>query len=469
MKHIDQIYACTKVEHAAELYYICELGKYLHYYYEESLSLDGIEFDEGLRKSIIWDYYRLALDKKWIENSPIYDVSMPISRQDPLDADTSKVTNVLFTEDSVEFDQEDFNKRQSDKLYDFCTPLRKQISFESKEDDKWIWSIKGKDGEYFRVNNEAMNKDLARQLWLSLIAYVAVYKLNHSNKPEVLWLRMTNQTTYNISALSYITILTEHTPCFLNENGTDFWVKVDAHEISLKELNQFGYVAWYMLGLDKGYLNHWFSKKEKFKRMKELDIKEGDFVMLYEREKSQKLNYVKEILSCTLANLRKVDNDKFYFDVIHTMKPRMSAEIEFEGNDAVVRNMYNGNLPYENLNVSRKVLDITDCGVEYCMLSELFFFVPLSECYDEVTVPLRDADGNTRYVSMPQNDLIYWVCKDYDYDTINKSFSFDRFKEKYFTSVGEIPLYDRYYSGDTSFYEEYEDTDLDYDSETDNF
>ena len=25
-----------------------------------------------------------------------------------------------------------------------------------------------------------------------------------------------------------------------------------------------------MLGLDKGYLNHWFSKKEKFKRMKEL-------------------------------------------------------------------------------------------------------------------------------------------------------------------------------------------------------
>ena len=70
---------------------------------------------------------------------------------------------------------------------------------------------------------------------------------------------------------------------------------------------------------------------------------------------------------------------------------------------------------------------------------------------------------------MPQNDLIYWVCKDYDYDTINKSFSFDRFKEKYFTSVGETPLYDRYYSGDTSFYEEYEDTDLDYDSETDNF
>lgn len=469
MKHIDQIYACTKVEHAAELYYICELGKYLHYYYNESLSLDGVEFDEVLRKSVIWDYYRLALDNKWVENSPIYDVTMHITLQDPLDADTSKVINVLYTEDDVAFDQKDFEHRQDDALFDFCTPLRKQISFESKEDEQWVWSIQGKDGEYFRINNDALNKDLARQLWLSLIAYVAVHKLFHDNKPNVLWLKMTNQTTYNITALSYITILTEHTACFLNEDGSDYWVKVDAHEVSLKELNQFGYVAWYMLGLDKGYLNHWFSKEDKLNRMKELDIKEGDFVMLYEREKAQKLNYVKEIAGCTLANIRKIEDGKFYFDLIHTMKPRMSAEIEFSCNDANVREMYNGVFPYEKLNVSKKVLDIIDCGVEYCMQSELFFIVPLSECYDEVVVPLVDSDENVRYVSMPQNDLIYWVAKDYNYDELNPNFSFDRFVKKNFTDKGIIPLYKRYYSGDISFYEEYEVSGYELDTESDNF
>lgn len=468
MKHIEQIYNCLKIEIACELYYVCELGKYLYYYHNEPLSLDGIELSAELKKSAIWDYYRLALHKGWIVNNPFEDETIKVTIQDPLDADSSKIANILYTEDEVDFDQKDFDKRNEDSYYNYCEPLRKQISFESKDKDKWVWSVKGKDGAYFRINNDSLNKDLARQLWLSLIAYVAVHKLYHKNKPSDLWLRMTHQTTYNVTALSYITILTENTKCFLNDDATDFWVKLDAHELSIEELNQIGYVSWYMQGLDRGYLNHWFDKKAKFKRMQELDIKEGDFVMLYERVKSQKLNYIKSIASCTLANITKVDNDKFYFDVIHTMKPRMSAEIEFEQNDAAIKEMYNGNLPYEKLNVSKKVLDITECGVEYCMLSELYFFVPLSECYDEVTVPLRDASGNIRYVTLPQNDLIYWISKDYDYASINKAFDEQRFKDKCFTSVKEIPIYDRYYSGDTSFYDEYESLDIGYDSESDN-
>ena len=469
MKHIDQIYECLKIQYAAELYYVCELGKYLYYYHNEPLSLDGIEFEEDLQKSAIWDYYRLAIHKGWIVNYPTNNSeTLAVTIQDPLDADTTKVTNVLFTEDIVEFNKEDFDKRQEDNLYNYCEPQLKQISFESKEDTKWVWSVKGKDGEYFRINNDALNKDLARQLWLSLIAYVAVYKLYNSNKPNTLWLRMTNQTTYNVTALSYITILTENTSCFLNEDNTDYWVKLDAHELSVKELNQFGYVSWYMLGLDKGYLSHWYDRKAKMQRMKELDIKEGDFVMLYERTKSQKLNYIKSIASCTLANIRKIDEEKFYFDIIHTMKPRMSAEIDFDSNDAVIKNMYNGKLPYETLNVSKKAIDITDCGVEYCMLSELFFIVPLSECYDEVNVSLRDSDGNIRIISMPQNDLIYWVCKDYDYASYNKKYDEKRFIEKNFKPYNEIPIYDRYYSGDTTFYDEFETSLLDYDSESDN-
>ena len=43
MKHIEQIYNCLKIEIACELYYVCELGKYLYYYHNEPLSLDGIE------------------------------------------------------------------------------------------------------------------------------------------------------------------------------------------------------------------------------------------------------------------------------------------------------------------------------------------------------------------------------------------------------------------------------------------
>lgn len=468
MKHIDQIYECLKINYAAELYYVCELGKYLYYYYNESLSLEGIEFSEDLPKSTIWDYYRLAVHEGWIVNNPWVDETLEVTIQDPLEADLTKVTNVLFTEDIVEFNQEDFEKRQQDNLYNYCTPLLKQISFETKSDDKWVWSVKGKNDEYFRINNDALNKDLARQLWLSLIAYVAIHKLYNCGKPNNLWLRMTNQTTYNITALSYIIILTENTSCFLNSDNTDYWVNLDAHELSVQELNQFGYVAWYMIGLDKGYLNHWYDKKAKMNRMKELDIQEGDFVMLYERTKSQKLNYIKSIASCTLANICKIEKDKIHFDLIHTMKPRMSAEIEFENNDAEIKNMYNGKLPYQKLNVNRKCIDITDCGVEYCMLSELYFIVPLSECYDEVKIQLRDSDGNIRSIHIPQNDLIYWICKDYDYAEMNPSYDEKRFIDKYFKPTQEIPIYERYYSGDLSIYDEYGCDLIDYDIELQN-
>ena len=167
--HVSQFFACSKVSYACELYYICNLGKYLYYNYNEQLSLDGVILTDTLKKSNIWEYFRVALDSGWVCDTSIPKEDYEITLVNPLDTSV-EISNRFYTTDYVKFDVDDKRKRAEFTDYNLRTPLKTQISFNTQNDAVWIWDLKGKDGENFAVNNSALNDSLICYNFVSLIA-----------------------------------------------------------------------------------------------------------------------------------------------------------------------------------------------------------------------------------------------------------------------------------------------------------
>lgn len=432
--HISQIYPCSRVDLACELYYICELGKYAKLNYGKAVSLDGVLLSSVLEKSVLWDYFRMAVSEGWLCNTGVSQSKLEINIQQPLDFDNRSVVNYKYILDSVSFDYEDKKKREADYDYNLRTPVLAQVSFESMTDEAWVWSINGKNEEFFTVNNASLNHNRADQSWLSLIAFVAIERL-FTGSPEKLGLRISSNLVLSTTALSYVMILDDMTNAL---SGWCFYSLDDTISDSTKL--QLGYVAWYTIGRDKGLLDRWYSGKEKFEYLKTLDIAEGDLVMFYERDKAQKMNLIKSVNSCHLAKVVKLTDDVIDLELISTVKPYYEGMENFNNHSMAVKRMWLHSKPYESLCTSHVSYALADVGVEYMMYTEKYFIVPLNETDDYKRTVV--SDGTRRDVLLlNQNNLIYWILKDYEYE-----FNEDKFLKKYFAN--SEPVYTRYMRGD---------------------
>ena len=69
--NVNDLYECNKIDLACELFYVCELGKYLYYNHGKQLSLKGVLLDEVLTKSEIWVYFCIAKENGWIVGASV--------------------------------------------------------------------------------------------------------------------------------------------------------------------------------------------------------------------------------------------------------------------------------------------------------------------------------------------------------------------------------------------------------------
>lgn len=445
--HISQFYSCSEVKLACELYYICELGKYSKINYDKPVSLDGVILNSCLKKSVIWHYFRMAVDEGWLVDAGVPFAEMMISAQAPLAIDKQTICNYLYTLEEVPYDHDDIVKRRNSFDYDLRTPIKAQISFEFVTDHAWKWSINGFEGKNFTINNRSLNHNHADQAWLSLIAFVAVTRL-YTGHPDILGLVFSNNTVLNTMAISYIMILADETQVL---TGWCHYALDDS--ITDKIKLQLGYTAWYAKGRDLGLLNHWYSGVEKYDYMKKLDLRVGDLVMFYERDKAQKMNYIKSISSCHLAKITYLTDDSISLELINTVKPYFMGKEDFEDHTIAVKKMYMNNLPYTQLSTSKRDFSLVDIGVEYYLYSEKCFIVPLDSSDDSCRI--RVSDGKRKdTLLLDQNNLVYWILKDYEYE-----FNEDRFLARYFKD--SEPLYTRYMRGeeleDMYYYKEEEE------------
>lgn len=432
--HISQFYPCSTITQACELYYVCELGKYLYLNYGEALSLDGVLLKTHLKRSPLWDMFRIAITNGWVIDSNVDEDSIAISIQNPLECENSSLANVQIVLDEVPFDREDYDRRNNDLMYNIMTPIKMQVSFKERKDDYWLWTLNGEDDKNFLVNNKTLNSNKSNQIWVSLLAYVAVERLK-TGSPDKLLLQYNYAIVINTMALSYLMILTDKTNCLTG------WCHFNFDDtVTLKNILHFSYTSWYAEGRDLGYLDRWYSPTEKLQRLDKLDVKVGDIVWLYERNKEQSINYIKSISGCFLAKVTSIDNRKIGLECILTKKTKCQGKFEFDDKTIAVKQMYQGTKPYENLTIRKMTLDFNDIGIEYYMHTELYMLVPLSETNDASRQLVTDGT-RTVEVNLPQNDLVYWILKDYNYD-----FNEERFLKKYFNDTE--PMYTRFMRGE---------------------
>ena len=430
--HVSQIYPCSRINYAAELYYVCELGKYLKYNYNQSLSIDGVILVDELKKSKVWEYFRIAVDEQWVCDTNIDDDNIKIDIINPLNVDI-KIGNRLYTVDTLTIDEMDMKQRRDYPEYALRNPQKSQVSMVKQEDSAWVWGIYGKENRGFSMNNSSLNDDYLCYNLVSLIAYVAINRLK-THIPEKFVISVNSNVVMLTSALSYLLILNEHSNCL---NGWCFY-HID-ESVTAKQRQQLGYYAWYMIGVDKGLLKEYYDAKTKINHLRELDIQEGDFVMLFERKELQKDNHIKKIDSCKLARINEIGND-IQLTYFNTTRPKYHQKYEFDDNTTIIKQMYSYNKPYEKIRTGEMTIDINDLGIGYLMYTERYFIVPLDESNDNIPVVVTNGVTVDK-INLDQNNLVYWILKDYDYD-----FDEERFLRKYFPN--EEPLYEAYMNGD---------------------
>lgn len=451
---LNKIYETQGIDLACELFYVCELGKYLSLYYGESLSLKGIKLDEILTKSPIWVYFCIALKKGWIVDANVSDTLLV-----DLDSFTLKdwkhysliLQNVAFTLDTVGFDDTDnINRRRKDEWvidnelynkykYALMTPKPLQICFNvGKTQNRWVFALDGKysvKGKGGAINKASMDGILAHLSWVSMIAFVAIRRLKKTDDDVLhlsLYLYFNNTLVLDENTLSYFLILYDKTNCF---KGWVFYTYDSS--IIQSQKSHVGYVAWYKMGLDMGLLSaqEWYDGKAKLDRLAKLDIQVNDVVILFERKDLQKLNHIKEITDMKIAVIESLSENSITLNIINSRDLKHEGNLRFSALAQSIKDMYSVS-PFQNLRNEVKQFDWFEIGVEYAMVDELVFIVPLEEC-DDMKVERVTNGYETVTVALSQEEFIYWLLEDYEVN-----YNRDRFKQKYFKD--RIPLYDSY-------------------------
>lgn len=436
MVHISQFYACSEVKLASELQYIIELGKYTYYLHDEPLSIDGIIISDDLRLCKFWDYYRVAIESGWIVNY-VDAPDLAIDIQNPINFEF-QFRNVLLTEEPVDYDKEDDDRRKDDLNYNYRTPLPTQFAFKEKTDGYWEWVLRGKNpATDYSINNKAFNSAGSDTCWVSLFAYVAVSRY-YTNEPETLIININGSIVGTPNILTSFIILQEETDCI------NSWCKYCFDDtVSEKAINHLSYLAWFSKGIDLGLTKKWHSVQEKLEYLKKLDLGVGDVVYLYERYDGQELNYTKNIENFYIAIIREIDDNQIILQKINTKKTKYQGELTYKDYTMATKQLYLFNNPFDKLNSSIEKHLISDLGIEYMLRTEQWFITP---CYndDDVIMNVKNSNGDTECALLPACDLVYWILKDYNVD-----FNEGRFLERYFNNrqtlydifetTGELP------------------------------
>lgn len=428
--HLSQFYPCSKVTLGSELYYICELGKYLGDY-NKCLSIDGIILDNILRKSRFWDYMRVAVKNGWLVDVGIDKFELDITVQNQINL--KDVRNIHITTDEVKFDREDLQKRQEDVYYDWMTPKEVQVSFLLQSKQYWAWELNGDGGAGFGMNQRGLNVKNASQSWVTLTAYVAVHRLM-TGEPDEFWVKF-NTAIMSNKQLSVVDImlLAEETDAL---NGW-FNYTLDAPNSLVLHC---GYEAWWYKGYEQGYLRREYFRDEKRKYFFDLGLKLNDVVLLYERKSCQKANYIKEIDNMHFAIVREVSKLGVTLEVVNNKKTRFGYELGFSHFKKSVQEMYKGGTGYKDYRKTMKNFSWSDIGMNYMMYSEQYFITPLQL---EDTVALDVTNGESEdYIILDEANAIYWILKDYGVE-----FNEEHYLETYFKD--KKTAYERYMNGDS--------------------
>lgn len=440
MINVQQIFNCTEINNVFELYFVSEIGKYLYLNYDETLSLKNVRINPELESLATWDILRLA-----IKNGYIMEIDIPSERyildlQFPLKANRKELVNVYLVEEEVPFNREESNKRKEDLDYHLMNPMKRQFSITSKTDNDWVMTIYGENNRNFTVNNYTFNmniENLNHQVWCSFIAYIVV-KRYKEGIPNTLKLVVDRQILGgNNTAMNYVYLLFDRTDALAGWCTILFDKNVD-YDSKLKAF----FNAWYQIGKDLGYTRELHSTEDKRNFMQKIDMQEGDVVVFYEKGKqTENITKPKMIEKCNIAIIDSITNSNITLRHIFNHKTRTTAEVEWADKTMAVKDLYNYECPYLKVTERVETMQLVSIGIGNLIYKEDKFIVPLDDADDALVQYVSREKDKIDKIYLTQNELIYWVFKDF-----NIQFDETRFLERYFPN--QTPLYTRYMNGE---------------------
>ena len=401
---ISRFLTPTKISFASHLYYVIELAKYSYLYHNAPLDLNGLVLSSELQKTYVYEYFLYALQEGWLTCDGL-----------TVDSATTIVLNSKTIFDGV--------VTEADVTVVNPTPLMLYpVSFISKENNTWVLDCEGNSSltvNQKSANNFLLNQNLSYQSIVSVIAYVAVHRVFVS-PVQRLEIIPNEEAISHIDFLSYVLDLQD----FTNDLA---WVTYTLKPtLNSKYLQQYGFYAWYKKWEDVGSFKP-YGFKHKLAYLKMLDIREGDICMLFERNAT-----TSSAPRCGLKETRVVQIDKIdrktgriKFTYFSTLQSKTDKKRAFEQLTEAAREL----APEHNFNFRTwtETLDLRDIGVENYLYNEAKFLMRLSECDGTAVTYIEKEPQQYEAIQLSQNDMIYWVLKDYDI-----KFNEERFRSKYF-------------------------------------
>lgn len=428
---LGEFYFTSKIDYASELYYVCELGKYLSVN-GFVLSLDGIILNTILTKSRFWDYFRIAITNGWIIGVSDDMSKYYVTDVNSINVDT--VVNRLFCEYEYSEPEDIKERRDTDLLFDLSTPKKCQIVFSEKNDDVWVWN-KGKTVEIETINSKAFSTNYISQCFISIIAYSAVerFKAERENRLSFKFLRLELDLTHLTMehAVSDLLVLSERTNAI---DWVDYVFNTD------KERNDnLGYEAWLYIGRERGFVQREYSGKEKVENLKALGLGVGDIVGLYERKVTQRGSRAKSIVDFHFAVIDAINTHRVEVTLFNTIKTVYGDKKEFDELPSAVKQMFENKKNFSDMRVAKRNFEWSDVGAEYMLDDEKYFIAPLQG--DDVMDDLLVLDRNNKEVKVSVNsiDYIHWLLKDHNYP-----FNENRFIKRYYDN--DKPAYYKFYA-----------------------
>lgn len=459
MLKLKDLYDITSVSNSAELLYITELGKYCHWMYNTELSLQGVSIGIEYQDSPYWGYFSEMVRNGWLTDTDLSLFDL-LTDEATLKYQCDRLDNVYICEDDRQFNKIDMAERTRNKKdihYQLQVPVPKKVNLIYR--DRIALFETASRG----INLTYISGANTDQLWVSLFAYLTLKKYYMKSFDKALILL--NFSLVKATSLDYALILMNKTDAL---KGTIYFT-CDSHIIYPNDVDEklereldfdkaealkyikkeSGYSAWYRLGSDMGLCDSYMSQNgkayrtpsEKFDYMRELGLCVGDFVVCYTRSGKSLTDYKRSISEARIAYIADITKDGVLLIYFNTCDLYETSSFMWKYcYTSTVKAMYSVP-PFEKLNTTKEFVEFYDLGVKYYLAQEPNLIVPLLDSEDAVEQILPRYKGSLDYVKVfiSQNDLIYWICKEYgfDFDDID-------FKRKY---IEGNALYDLYQKG----------------------
>ena len=447
--HVTQLYSVSKVTIGSELFYLCELGKYLYYRFDSQLSLDGVLLTNELRSSRYWEYMRLAYHNGWICDLGIDNFDLDITPINPLAVNPNLVRNIYLTNEVLNSPDERIGVVETDHPEYY--PIKYNVAFKEQTPERWVWDIDSNDKLGYYINQK-LRGNLSSQSWVSLFAFVKTNMLMYGEPSTGMEFYIDGSLIHNIPLpIVDVFLLATKTDAL---NFVDIlWVDSSVDE---KDKNFVEYATWWFEAQEHGFMQNVAegnSVEAKRKYFEQLGLGIGDVIGVYTRPQRQRTNYIKDISSFNYGVITGITKNGISVDLVQNMETILDSEITFANYSEEVRALYSFSDSYRQLRHKVVHYDFIDIGIHWLLASELTFITPL---IGDDAIPLKitrerknDAGGYNNIfaldyetVILPETEAIYWLLKDYNID-------FDT--EKYLKRYGrnEAMAYDRYMDGDS--------------------